>query len=215
MIEQYLHGNTKANYDKANKACHDSQNKYNDVVTFVDYDHPLIQQALNHQDGALGGVPIALKDNDFRYYSIFYYTKKKQIAINHYWGISIQSFVPPQYDFESITIGNRCFIKAILFHINGLKQLKQVKIGNKSFSTKVSCCYKIGYSFHILNCPLLQSIEIGERSFYDYYGQFELSNLPALQSISIGSINNDSSNFVHSSFVIQSTSFHFVSFSLS
>ena len=63
MIEQYLHGNTKANYDKANKACHDSQDKYNDVVTFVDYDHPLIQQALNHQDGALAGVPIALKDN--------------------------------------------------------------------------------------------------------------------------------------------------------
>ena len=150
---------------------------------------------------------IALRDNDFRYYSIFYYTKKKQISVNHYWGLSIQSFVPPQYDFESITIGNRCFIKAILFHINGLKQLKQLKIGNKSFSTKVSCCHKIGYSFHILNCPLLQSIEIGERSFYDYYGQFELSNLPALQSISIGSLNNDSSNFVYSSFVIQSTSF--------
>ena len=151
---------------------------------------------------------IALKDNDFRYYSIFYYTKKKQITINHYWGLSIQSFVPPQYDFESITIGNRCFIKAILFHINGLKQLKHVKIGNKSFSAKVSCCHKIDYSFHIFNCPLLQSIEIGERSFYDYYGQFELSNLPALQSISIGSLNNDSSNFVYSSFVIQSTSFH-------
>ena len=151
---------------------------------------------------------IAFSDNAFRYYSIFYYTKKKQIAINHYWGLSIQSFVPPQYDFESITIGNRCFIKAILFHINGLKQLKQLKIGNKSFSAKVSCCHKIGYSFHILNCPLLQSIEIGERSFYDYNGQFELSNLPALQSISIGSINNDSSNFVYSSFVIQSTSFH-------
>ena len=54
-------------------------------------------------------------------------------------------------------------------------------------------------SFHILNCESLESIQIGERSFSDYAGEFELKNLPQLQYIQF-----DSCNFCHSSFVIQS-----------
>ena len=63
MFEHYKNGDPKTNYEKANQSCHDSQDKYNDVVTFVDYDHPLIQEALHHQDGPLAAIPIALKDN--------------------------------------------------------------------------------------------------------------------------------------------------------
>ena len=40
MFEHYKNGDPKTNYEKANQFCHDSQDKYNDVVTFVDYDHP-------------------------------------------------------------------------------------------------------------------------------------------------------------------------------
>ena len=58
-------------------------------------------------------------------------------------------------------------------------------------------------SFHILNCESLESIQIGERSFSDFAGEFELKNLPQLQSIQIGTIGRKSYNFWHSSFVIR------------
>ena len=65
-------------------------------------------------------------------------------------------------------------------------------------------------SFHILCFPLLESIQIGKCSFYDYYGRLQLCNLPALQSIPIGSINSESSYFVYYSLVIQNRSIHFI-----
>ena len=58
-------------------------------------------------------------------------------------------------------------------------------------------------SFHILNCESLESIEIGEYSFSDFAGEFELKNLPQLQSIQIGTIGSKSYNFYASSFVIR------------
>ena len=58
-------------------------------------------------------------------------------------------------------------------------------------------------SFSILNCIELESIEIGEFSFIDYGGGFELKNLPKLSTIKIGVIGSDSSNFCYSSFVIK------------
>ena len=57
-------------------------------------------------------------------------------------------------------------------------------------------------SFHILNCESLESIQIGEYSFSDFAGEFELKNIPQLQSIEIGTTGSDSNNFNHSSFVI-------------
>ena len=58
-------------------------------------------------------------------------------------------------------------------------------------------------SFHILNCESLESIQIGEFSFSDFAGGFELKNLPQLQYIEIGESGNDSCNFFGSSFVIR------------
>ena len=55
-----------------------------------------------------------------------------------------------------------------------------------------------------MNCESLKSIQIGELSFSDYGGEFELKNLPQLQSIQIGTIVNDwSHNFYSSAFVIR------------
>ena len=105
---------------------------------------------------------------------------------------------------ESIEIGNDSFGLVSTFQIDGLNQLKTIKIGVNSFTQR-----KNGYgkdaskSFHILNCESLESIEIGQYSFSDFEGEFELKNLPQLQSIQIGTIGTESNNFYWSSFVIR------------
>ena len=104
---------------------------------------------------------------------------------------------------ESIEIGGNSFEYVKSFQIDGLNRLKTIKIGNNSFTQRKN---RWGddesKSFHILNCESLESVEIGEYSFSDYGGEFELSNLPVLQSLQIGTIGKDSYNFFGSSFVI-------------
>ena len=105
---------------------------------------------------------------------------------------------------ESIEIGNDCFGSVKTFEIEGLNRLKTIKIGSSSFTqTKNGYGNDESKSFHILNCESLESIQIGERSFSDFAGEFELKNLPQLQSIQIGTIGSDSNNFYWSSFVIR------------
>ena len=116
---------------------------------------------------------------------------------------------------ESIRIGHHCFESVKTFNIDGLNQLKTIIIGNDSFtSIKKTEGDHLYYStilanadpsksFHILNCESLESIEIGEYSFCDFGGDFELKNLPQLQSIHIGTWRRKSFNFCASSFVIR------------
>ena len=94
----------------------------------------------------------------------------------------------------------------LIFKINRLNRLKAIKIGNNSFtqvnqdewkdswSEAIKRCNKLK-SFHILNCESLESIQIGEFSFSDFGGEFELDNLPQLQSIQFGSIEMYSMSF--------------------
>ena len=102
--------------------------------------------------------------------------------------------------FQSLNIGNGMYNGISTFLIEGLSSLNTISIGSNSFTSM-----KNGFgndqmkSFHILNCTKLESIEIGEYSFSDYGGQFELSNLPQLQSIQIGNMNSNSYNFYSSS----------------
>ena len=107
---------------------------------------------------------------------------------------------------ESIEIGNNCFGSVQTLRIDGLNRLRSIKIGNNSFTQEKK--NKGGRtvaskSFHILNCESLESIHIGEYSFSDFGGEFELKNLPQLQSIQIGTVGNESCNFCGSSFVIR------------
>ena len=105
---------------------------------------------------------------------------------------------------ESIEIGNDCFGSVQTFIIDGLNRLKTIKIGINSFTQhKSSWVNDKSKSFHILNCESLKSIQIGEYSFSDFAGEFELKNLPRLQSIQIGTIGSKSGNFSGSSFVIR------------
>ena len=107
-------------------------------------------------------------------------------------------------NLESIEIGDDCFESVKTFQIDGLNGLKTIKIGNNSFThQKNGGGNDKSKSFHILNCESLESIQIGEYSFSDYAGEFELKNLPKLQSIQIGTIEDNSYNFCYSSFVIR------------
>ena len=109
-------------------------------------------------------------------------------------------------NLESIEIGNDCFGSVKTFQIDGLNRLKTIKIGINSFTQKKNDCGdEESKSFHILNCESLESIEIGEYSFSDFGGKFELKNLPQLQSIQMGIIGSRSFNFYNSSFVIRGT----------
>ena len=105
---------------------------------------------------------------------------------------------------QSIEIGDECFGSMKTFQIDGLNRLKTIKIGNNSFTQKKNDAGNDeSKSFHILNCESLESIEIGEYSFSDFGGEFELKNLPQLQSIQIGTVGSGSLNFWYSSFVIR------------
>ena len=104
---------------------------------------------------------------------------------------------------QSIEISDNRFEEVWYFQIDGLNRLKTIKIGYDSFTYSYGDDYDESKSFHILNCESLESIQIGEYSFNDYAGDFELKNLPQLQSIQIGSIGSYSCNFYYSSFVIR------------
>ena len=110
---------------------------------------------------------------------------------------------------KSIEIGNDCFENVELFNIDGLNELKSLKIGINSFTHLKSNEWdgnkanNPNRSFSILNCIELESIEIGRYSFSDYGGGFELKNLPKLSTIKIGEIGSESYNFYYSSFEIK------------
>ena len=114
---------------------------------------------------------------------------------------------------EELIIGSDSFSNVDMFKIDGLNELKSIKIGENSFTkNKSNFETDINRSFHILNCIELKSIEIGRYSFSDYGGGFELLNLPKLSTIKIGEIETDTSesnnyglsaNFYYSSFVIK------------
>ena len=100
------------------------------------------------------------------------------------------------------------------FKIDGLNKLNTLKIGINSFTRYKDSSWSneyIYYSFHILNCEELKSIDIGKYSFSDFGGEFELKNLPQLQSINIGTIGDydSSSNFQYSSFIIRGIQIHY------
>ena len=103
---------------------------------------------------------------------------------------------------ESIEIGNDCFGSVKTFRIEGLNRLKTIMIGKNTY-LQTKWGNDESKSFHILNCESLEFIQIGEYSFSDFGGEFELKNLPQLQSIQIGTIGSRSYNFPNSSFVIE------------
>ena len=91
---------------------------------------------------------------------------------------------------KRIVIGDECFGKVRVLELDGLSELESIVIGKNSFTyakTYDDIWYHVTRTdgvYRIVNCPKLNSIQIGYRSFSDYHS-FELSNLPSLQSIDI------------------------------
>lgn len=135
------------------------------------------------------------------------------------WTCNDSEFV--KFDFsqftqlESLEIGDDCFCSVSIFRVNGLKLLNSLKIGKNSFtlvkdqevdgnSDEVEeRLNNSSRSFHIVDCQQLKSIDIGEGSFSDFAGKFELEKLPSLKTLKIGSIGKWSFNFFWSSFVVR------------
>ena len=150
--------------------------------------------------------------NDNANYTIFdfsRFTNIESIEIGNdsfYW---VKTFRIDGLNKLNIEIGNDSFYWVKTFRIDGLNKLNKLKIGQNSFTqNKFGSRYvynTILKSFHILNCERLISIEIGEYSFTEFAGEFELSNLPSLQSIIIGySVYSDQSYLVFdNSFIIR------------
>lgn len=102
-------------------------------------------------------------------------------------------------------IRDNCFGAVRVFKIDGLSELKSLKIGNYSFTESIlSFDCNVVKSFQILNCEKLKSIKIGRYSFCDFGGEFELRNLPSLRFLKIGKKNKESCNFYQSSFILRS-----------
>ena len=110
-------------------------------------------------------------------------------------------------NLEHLEIGNDSFSFVETFVIDGMNNLRMLKIGAKSFTHYKNYDYWYpGSSFHIRNCKSLESIIIGKNSFSDYSGSFELENLSSLKTIIIGEMMNDdwsSHNFYYSSFSVR------------
>ena len=107
-------------------------------------------------------------------------------------------------DLVDLFIEDENFMYVTTFNVQNNSNLQYIHIQENSFTQrKNSYGNDVSKSFHILNCESLESIQIGERSFSDFAGDFELKNLPQLQSIQIGTIGRYSYNFCSSSFVIR------------
>ena len=76
-------------------------------------------------------------------------------------------------NLESIEIGNDCFGSVQTFKIDGLNQLKMIKIGDNSFTQNDWCDNTSDdlKSFHILNCESLKFLQIGRLwcTYHNFY----------------------------------------------
>lgn len=112
-------------------------------------------------------------------------------------------------NLQTIRIGDDSFENMKEFRIQGLPNLKSLIVGENSFTAeKKRHGNDPTRSFHILDCPLLRSINIGKYSFCDYSGDFELKNLPALEELKIGNMSEDSWNFDYANLVLRGTKLH-------
>lgn len=112
---------------------------------------------------------------------------------------------------RTLEIGDNCFADVNMFRLEGLGNLEKVKIRKNSFTNIKSSdvwdsesAQKLNRSFHIVKCEKLKRITIGEFSFCDYSGAFELSDLQSLESLEIGTLKVNSFNFCFASFSVKS-----------
>ena len=103
-------------------------------------------------------------------------------------------------ELQELCIANNSFLFVNEFRLEDFPALRAVCIGSNCF-TKERYRYTkdLSRSFCVQNCPRLEVIQICERSFIDYSGEFVLAQLPALRVLAIGDLNRDSYNFFYCS----------------
>ena len=154
----------------------------------------------------------ACNDIDYTIFDFSRFTQVESIEIGNDCFGFVETFqIDGLNRLKSLKIGNNSFTqtKRIMW-VENFENAKALSNNiSKSFHILNCTMIKCGTrddkskSFHILNCESLEFIHIGEWSFSDYGGEFELKNLPSLQSIEIGTIGSNSFNFCFSSFVIR------------
>ena len=139
----------------------------------------------------LDSVPLNVEDlwigrfdaSDIYEFSLSKYQSLKNLVIGNETLWSVTKFeLNNLTSLKMLYIGNNCFGNVREFELDGLNELESVEIGQDSF--RISDKERNDGSYRIVNCPKLKSIQIGDRSFYDYHS-FELNNLPSLQTIDI------------------------------
>ena len=83
-------------------------------------------------------------------------------------------------ELEELTIGDGCFNYVSKVSVVGLKKLKSVAIGEKSFQNESNDSELV-----VSDCPALTSLSIGNESFKGFK-EMKLSGVKALKTITIG-----------------------------
>ena len=97
-----------------------------------------------------------------------------------------ESFFSLLPHLEVLMIGNNCFSSLSKLYFKGMNNLKRITVGSDCFMQLFPCCSRCPDAhFRVVDCPQLQSIEIGNGSFHEY-GNCELCNLPSLEELKIG-----------------------------
>ena len=104
---------------------------------------------------------------------------------------------------KSIEIGDECFLTTRTFELDGLNALERVVIGRWSFTDAIKYddvkkSQRTDGNYTISNCAHLKTIQIDDVAFGDYRF-FSLTNLPSLESIVMGEYS-----FYYSPLVLQS-----------
>ena len=109
---------------------------------------------------------------------------------------------------EYIEIGDKCFRGVQTVRICGLPKLKSIRIGRMSFTEKEEN-YGMNRekSFFLANCVELKHFEVGEWSFSDFGGEFQLTHLPNLETLTCGTLDKESFNFFGCSLLLQGFDF--------
>ena len=111
-------------------------------------------------------------------------------------------------NLEYIEIGDKCFGGVQTVRICGLPKLKSIKIGRMSFTEKdENYGMNRDKSFFLANCVELKHFEVGEWSFSDYGGEFQLTHLPNLETLTCGTLDKESFNFFGCSLLLQGFDF--------
>ena len=102
-----------------------------------------------------------------------------------YFGEWLQSFELPQLlALKTISIGSFSGVNVSKFIMKGHPSLETLTIGQMSFGKDLQVTSP-DREFRLVECPKLQSIDLGYRCFSDY-SVCELRDLPSLKSIKLG-----------------------------